>query len=62
VRAGSNDEEVNERLRANGIEQDDPKHQIVIFQTLYEKKDGSIEPDYPRAKLAYTKPLNKRAV
>ncbi len=62
VRSGPNDADVDDILCERGINRDDPRNQIVVFKTLYEKKDGSIEPDLPKAELVYSKPLGKRAV
>ncbi|MBG6178768.1 hypothetical protein IWQ55_006640 [Labrenzia sp. EL_208] len=60
VRSGPNDADVDDVLRENGIDRDDPKNQIIVFKTLYENKDGSIEPGFPKAEMVYSKPLSKR--
>lgn len=60
VRSGPNDADVDDVLRENGIDRDDPKNQIVVFKTVYENRDGSIEPNFPKAELVYSKPIGKR--
>lgn len=59
IKAGPDETEVDEILRANDIDMKDPKHQIVVLRTVYERKDGSIDPSGPRAELLYTMPRGK---
>jgi hypothetical protein len=44
ARCGADDDELNVLLAERGIDPDDPRHTVVVLQSIFEDRDGGIAP------------------
>ena len=51
ARCGLDTDELNAMLADRGIDCDDPRHTVVILQTLFEDRDGGIAPKQAQAEI-----------
>lgn len=56
VKSFNQDDDIDGLLASRGIDPEDPRHQVVILQTLFENRDGSIAPVREPARILHLQP------